>query len=77
MSEFLMVVPAGWAELADGQAFIDTHTEAQLLDILSQNDLGAIEARLQDDGLIPMDSHMIDFRMFHDDGAYRVWYLLA
>lgn len=73
-SEFQVVVPPGWAELADGQAFIDRHTEAQLLDLLSGGNLAAIEAMLQDGGHIPMDAAMADFRMFRDGNAYRVWY---
>lgn len=77
MSDFLMVVPPDWQELADGQAFVDAHTEAQLLDLLQQGDLAAIEARLQDEGHLPTDSAMIDFRMFRDGGAYRVWYKVA
>ena len=53
MSEFLMVVPQGWQELPDGQAFVDQHTEAQLLDQLSQGVLAAIEAMMQDGGHVP------------------------
>ncbi len=75
MSEFLMVVPPGWTEVADAQAFVDRHTEAQLLDLTQQGDLAAIEARLQDDGLLV--GSMIDFRMFRDGGVYRVWVKVA
>jgi hypothetical protein len=77
MSDFLMVVPDGWAEVTDGQAFVDQQTEAQLLDLLSYGNLAAIEAMLQDGGHIPMTAAMADFRMFRDGGAYRVWYLLG
>lgn len=77
MSEFLMVVPAGWTELPDGQAFVDQQTEAQLLDLLSYGNLAAIEAMLQDGGHIPMDAAMVDFRMFRDGAAYRVWFLVG
>lgn len=77
MSEFLMVVPAGWSEVPDGQAFVDTHTEVQLLDLVQQGDWAAIEARLQDDGHIPADKAMAGFRMFRDDAVYRVWFLIA
>lgn len=75
MSEFLMVVPPGWQELADGQAFVDAHTEAQLLDLVQQGDFAAIEARLQDDGHLV--GSMADFRMFRDGGVYRVWFKVA
>lgn len=77
MSEFLMVIPAGWAELADGQAFVDMHTEAQLLELVQSNQLASIEAMLQDGGHIPMNSAMADFRMFRDGSSYRIWYQLA
>lgn len=71
MSEFLMVVPPGWTEVEEAQAFVDRHTEAQLLDLTQQGDLAAIEARLQDDGLLV--GNMSDFRMFRDGGVYRIW----
>lgn len=74
MSTFLLIVPDGWSEMADAQAFVDLHTEAQLLDLLSYGNLAAIEAMLQDDGLIAPDATMADFRMFRDGDAYRVWY---
>lgn len=77
MSEFLMIVPEGWAELPDGQAFVDQQTEAQLLDLIQSGQLAAIEAMLQDGGHIPMDAAMADFRMFRDGGAYRVWFNLG
>lgn len=74
MTEFLMVVPEGWIELADGQAFVDLHTEAQLLDLIQSDQLAAIEAMLQDGGVIAPDATMVDFRMFRDGDSYRVWY---
>lgn len=77
MGEFLMIVPEGWAELPDGQAFVDQQTEAQLLDLIQSGQLAAIEAMLQDGGHIPMDAAMADFRMFRDGGAYRVWFNLG
>ena len=73
MSEFLMVVPDGWAEVSDAQAFVDRHTEAQLLDLIGSNQLAGVEARLQDDGLIAPDASMLDFRMFRDGVGYRIW----
>jgi len=77
MSEFLMIIPFGWAELADGQAFVDQHSEAQLLDLIQSNQLATIEAMLQDGGLIPMDAAMADLRMFRDGPVYRIWYQLG
>jgi hypothetical protein len=77
MSEFLMIVPDGWGEVADGQAFVDQHTETQLQDLIARGELAAIEAMLQDGGYIPMDSAMLDFRLFRDGGSFRVWYLLG
>jgi hypothetical protein len=77
MSEFLMVVPVGWVEVPDAQAFVDRHTEAQILDLIGSNQLAGVEARLQDDGLIAPDASMLDFRMFRDGGACRIWVLLG
>lgn len=77
MSEFLMVVPPGWAELENGQAFVDEHTEAQLLDLISRGELAAVEAMLQDGGHIQADAAMADFRLFKDGETYRVWYRLG
>ena len=77
MSQFLMVVPEGWAELPDAQAFVDLHTEAQILDLIQRGESAAVEAMLQDGGHIPMDAAMTDFRMFRDGGAYRAWYKLG
>ena len=77
MSDFLMIVPAGWSELADGQAFVEQYTEAQLLDLLQSNNLAAIEAMLQDGGHISPTASMSDFRMFRDGDLFRVWYRLA
>lgn len=77
MADFLMVIPEGWAELADGQAFIDEATEAQLFDLLSYGNLAAIEAMLQDRGSIAPDASLADFRMFRDGSAYRVWFLVG
>lgn len=77
MSDFLMIVPAGWQELADGQAFVEQHTEAQLLDLVQTNNLAAIEAMLQDAGHIVAGAAMADFRMFRDGGVFRIWYRLA
>lgn len=77
VNDFVMVIPPGWAEIEDGQAFVDQHTEAQLLDLLSYSNLAAIEAMLQDGGQIPMDAAMADFRMFRDGETYRIWYRLG
>lgn len=78
MSEFLMVVPEGWYELADAQAFVDTHSEATLLDLISRNEgWTSIEALMQDGGQIAPDASLIDFRMFRDGSATRIWYKLG
>lgn len=78
MSNFLMVVPPEWSELTDAQAFIEEHSEAQILDLIARNEgWAAIEALLQDSGYLPADSSMVDFRMFRDGSANRIWYRLA
>lgn len=77
MSEFLMVVPVGWAELADGSAFVVQHTEAQLLDLINTSQFAAIEAMLQDGGHIAPDAAMSGFRMFRDGDTYRIWYQVS
>lgn len=77
MSQFLMVIPQGWAEMPDAQAFVDLYTEAQLLDLTQRGELAAVEAMLQDGGHIAPDAAMADFRLFRDGGVYRVWYRLG
>ncbi len=74
---FLLIVPTGWVELPDAQAFVDLHTEAQLLDLISQGAIAAIEAMIQDGGYVPADQPVVDVRLFRDEGAYRLWYRLG
>lgn len=78
MSDFLMVIPEGWAELTTVEAFLQEYDEAQLLALIAANDgWAAIEARLQDGGHIPATAALADFRMFRDGAAIRIWYLLG
>lgn len=78
MSDFLMVIPEGWAELATADAFIAENTEVYILDLINRGDgWAAIEALLQDAGHIPATAALADFRIFRDAGAIRIWYLLG
>lgn len=78
MSEFLMIIPAGWTELVEAQTFLDTHSEDYINSLIDRNEgWGAIEALMQDDGYIPMNASIQDFRMFHDGLITRIWYRLV
>lgn len=76
MDEFLLITPEGWVELPEAQAFVDTNTEATLLDLLQSNQIGSIDAMLEAVGQVPAGKTLDEFRMFRDAGGYRIWFKL-
>lgn len=78
MSEFLMIVPEGWTELTTADAFLEQQGEQQIIDLIARNEgWAAIEALMQDGGFIGPTEAIIDFRMFRDGTANRIWYKLG
>lgn len=74
----MIVMPEGWGEVANGEAFVLLHGEAQIVDYLQQNSIAAIEAWLQDEGHIPPTAAITEFRMIRDNEVgFRCFYLLA
>jgi hypothetical protein len=76
MSNFLMVIPMDWSELADGHAFVMEQGEATILGSIESGGIAAIEAILQDTGAIAPTASISDFKMFKDVDIFRVWYKL-
>lgn len=72
MSEFLMVVPDGWTEIADPESM---YGESSWQQFLSSD----VTEALKQAGLIAQDDseEVADFRVFRDAAILRLWILLV
>ena len=73
MSEFLMVVPEGWIELQDVDAFLERHSADAVAGWIS-SELVSLDTALGDDGILPPGWTLTDARMFRDGLTFRIWY---
>lgn len=74
MSEFLMVIPEGWAEIeGDIDALIDSYGgEIAVMSALAESP-NNIDTVIEPLGLPPAGSTVMGCRIFKDGGATRMW----
>ena len=72
MSDFLMIVPAGWTEAPAGWVGI-TNTPEEVQYWVNQQDWPSIEAILIDHGVVPEGQHVQNARLLQTNDGFRLW----
>jgi hypothetical protein len=72
MSDFLMVVPEGW--IAADMGVISTMLDEVSLAYAAENEPATIEEFLEQTGQMPVNSTVVEARLFKNGGSFSMWF---
>jgi hypothetical protein len=73
MSDFLLVVPEGWTEIADVQVIFATASAESIQADITSEMWWEIEQAIDAAGLLPIGSTVIDAKLFDGGGGWKLW----
>jgi len=81
INDFVMVIPPGWTEIANGTSIIEGWGEAGIVDSIQQQNWGDVGSMLEAAGVLPTGQDVTDARLFStgETGAnrLRLWVVLS
>lgn len=79
MSDFLLIVPAGWVEFQEANDLINSGaTPADALQfVIEQQAWVDLDNFLTSAVLLPEGKHVTNARMFLTEAGYRIWFVIA
>jgi hypothetical protein len=76
MSDFLVVVPTGWVEVA-ADWLVGSYTVEEINTLIAQESWGDLDTILYNAGTLPQGMTVAKARLMPFDSGYRLWVLFV